>query len=855
MSIYMQQLTNGWQVCATWENECLLAQPLVRGGENLRSITPWIPARVPGTVQDDALAAGLLPDPFRERNSLACEWTAHRDWVYRRHFPIGSLPQGHSFRLCFRGIDDACVVYWDGRPLMRHEGPNEAFCTYIPNPGDTAREHWLHILVHSAPKEVGQLGRTTETHTRKMRFPYKWDFSTCLIPLGIWRPVTLEASRDGWFIDRPVVRTQYDWVSRSGHVGLETRLQLHPETDPPSSPIQPALTIEAPDQKERTEQKQHALSPGRFTFEHSLSRPELWFPHSIGASPLYRLELCCPAEEGNPLAGPWTPWHFQAELGFHNTTLEPNPGASDDALPYTVVVHQRPLPVCGANWVPADQFPGRVTPRRLDALLSMAQQAGINMVRVWGGGGMEQDAFYRTCSRLGILVWHDFFLSSSGIDNEPPRSKATLAALASEAEAVVREVSQHPCLALWCGGNELMDCGTFTPCTTQASPAIQLLEKVVSNLDPNRPFLPTTSSGPNFGLSLEALDGHQRLDDAHGPWTFQGPKDHFQLYNRSTALLHSEFGVEGPPELETLLEITTEANLWPPDATNPIWDFHAAWWNNRDRVEAVFGETASLSDYLVRAWHLQFAGLRYAAEANRRRRPHCSGSIIWQLNEPWPNACCTNLVDYYLRPKPGLYALKQAFAPVVASARLSAWYGTKPGQLPEISLYHDRFPDSPIPNHRLIATLFDLYGECLLSTELDLESHPTQQPIPFQCAATLPSSVCILRLQLPACGFVNDYLIGTAGPPPLSPLAGFDQADVHQEPQASGRFLLTNRSAIAAVGLHLSLPSRTPASPWPLLSDNHFCLLPGESRMISAAVTTEDNLHIQGLNLLPSNHE
>src|SRR5690606_31852255 len=124
---------------------------------------------------------------------------------------------------------------------------------------------------------------------------------------------------------------------------------------------------------------------------------------------------------------------------------------------------------------------GRVTPRRLDALLSMAQQAGINLVRVWGGGGMEQDAFYRTCSRLGILVWHDFFLSSSGIDNEPPRSKATLAALASEAEAVVREVSQLPCLALWCGGNELMDCGTFTPCTTQASPAIRLLEQVVSN--------------------------------------------------------------------------------------------------------------------------------------------------------------------------------------------------------------------------------------------------------------------------------------------------------------------------------------------------------------------------------------
>ena len=78
-------------------------------------------------------------------------------------------------------------------------------------------------------------------------------------------------------------------------------------------------------------------------------------------------------------------------------------------------------------------------------------------------------------------------------------------------------------------------------------------------------------------------------------------------------------------------------------------------------VEECFGPIESLDKLSQASQYIQFEGLRYAMECQIRRAPRHSGSLPWQLNEPYPNACCTNLVDYYGEAKPGYYAMKTAY--------------------------------------------------------------------------------------------------------------------------------------------------------------------------------------------------
>jgi beta-mannosidase len=49
--------------------------------------------------------------------------------------------------------------------------------------------------------------------------------------------------------------------------------------------------------------------------------------------------------------------------------------------------------------------------------------------------------------------------------------------------------------------------------------------------------------------------------------------------------------------------------------------------------------------------------------------PYASGSMVWQVNEPWPNCDCTNLVDYFGNPKMAYYWIKAAFSDSDVSLR------------------------------------------------------------------------------------------------------------------------------------------------------------------------------------------
>ena len=78
---------------------------------------------------------------------------------------------------------------------------------------------------------------------------------------------------------------------------------------------------------------------------------------------------------------------------------------------FKVRVNGRDITAMGANWIPADAIPSRITRRVVRDLLESAVAANMNMIRVWGGGQYEPDYFYELCDELGLMVWQDFMFS------------------------------------------------------------------------------------------------------------------------------------------------------------------------------------------------------------------------------------------------------------------------------------------------------------------------------------------------------------------------------------------------------------------------------------------------------------
>jgi hypothetical protein len=330
--------------------------------------------------------------------------------------------------------------------------------------------------------------------------------------------------------------------------------------------------------------------------------------------------------------GIWRPVELLDELPAERAAARPRVELRDD---YTLLVDGEPTVIKGWNWCPVDPLYGVPRPEKVRRLLELAAAAHVNLLRVWGGGLLESDEFYEHCDRLGILVWQEFSQSSSGIESVPSDDPEFIERLVSDARAEVLRLRRQPALAIWCGGNELDG--------DDATPALAALREVVQELDPGRAWLATSPLG----------------QDVHGPWEHQGLRRHYEHYDSLTHDLHSEFGVEGMTNRAALEALIPEAERWPADRSNPVYEHLGAWWNNAPFVQDAFGGRIEDVETMRRAsqW-LQYDGLRYAVEANLRRG---AGTIPWQFNESYPNAWCTAAVDWHGEPKPAYYGVKRAY--------------------------------------------------------------------------------------------------------------------------------------------------------------------------------------------------
>ena len=612
---------------------------------------PPIPAIVPGAVQEDLLRADWISDWNVGLDSWQCEWVEHRNWEYRRLVEIPETWEGKRILLQAKGLDYAGHVAVDGHMVAGFSGmmvPHSIDLTDALEPGKT---HWLSIVFQQAPPEQGQIGYTSRSQWFKARFAYRWDWCPRMVPLGIWDQIGLRAVGP-LSLERCLPTTDYDADRGLGR--LAVRLDVRSE-----EPISASCRVKVTDDERVVADSVLPCAFGQGASETLLSLPqdlevEAWWPNGMGERPLYDLEVSLLDATGQA-ADVWN-----GRVGFKQVTWQHCEGAPKNAEPWICAVNGKPLFLCGVNWTPIRMTYGTVTEDMYRERLALYADAGMTLLRVWGGAFLEKDCFYRLCDEMGLMVWQEFPLSSSGVDNCPPDDATALQTLATIADSFVWRRGGQASLLVWSGGNELFRLDGV-PVDT-GHPAIAMMAGTCARLTPEVRFVNTSPSGPSFGYSPERA-GQGLHHDIHGPWQITGTLDDWRAHwDAHDAMLISEVGAPSCAALDLLEAYRGDLDLWPPTINNPLWHLRQPWWLQWDRIAPAEGfrvDEPEMARYVEVSQMEQAEALGYLVASAKGRFPACGGVMIWMGHDCFPCLANTSIVDYWGRAKPALKAIKQ----------------------------------------------------------------------------------------------------------------------------------------------------------------------------------------------------
>jgi beta-mannosidase len=626
-------------------------------------------AEVPGCVHTDLMAAGVIPDPYRDGNEAALRWMYDIDWRYATVLDPNAVPlqapaAGERVDLVFDGIDTVATVRLGNGPdrveLGRTYNMHRSYRFDISQ-RLTGRSVELEVDLHSATAyaeaQRERLGDRPSpfpapyNFIRKMACSFGWDWGPDLRTAGLWKPVRLER----WSVARLARVMPVVTLDAAGTGRVELRIDL--ERLDSEAPLTLACEILG----QRVESTVDAGGTAT-TLVVSVPDAPVWWPVGYGEQPLADLTLTL-STAGQEFD------RWQRRLGFR--TVELNTARDDVGTAFILSINGQPVFVKGVNWIPDDHFLTRITTERLERRLDQALAANVNLIRIWGGGIFECDDFYRACDERGLLVWQDFLLACAAYPEESP--------LWEEIEAEAREnvvrLAPHPSLVLFNGGNENLWGHAdwhwqerLNGRTWGAKYAYELFPKILAELDPTRPYSENSPYSPNS--DLEPIHPNDPDHGTHHQWDVWNRID-YTGYRSEIPRFCSEFGFQAPPAWRTLTDWVHSVDGGPLDAVrDPKNDanflLHQKADDGNGKLDRGLAAHMGVPDNFA-DWHWatqlnQARAVTYAIDHYRRWWPRTAGAIVWQLNDCWPVTSWA-AIDFEERPKPLWYAIRRAFAP------------------------------------------------------------------------------------------------------------------------------------------------------------------------------------------------
>ncbi len=629
------------------------------GGDwHFRCVTPgcpnarwaeWHRATVPGVVHTDLLSNGLIPEPFYADNERVIQPVHEQDWQYRREFDC-SGGEGPVTLVC-EGLDTVAEVRLNGNLVGQSEsmflvyrwdvtrflqrGRNTLEVTFRSplRAAEAYRERYG--LLRSMHKEYDE----PRLYIRKAQYAFGWDWGPAFPTVGIWRPIYLEVT------NRPALTDVWAKVLRADE--KEARLAVSVELNGNTKGLQLQVALWRSGTK--VAETRVAAEPDAVTCELNVTNPDLWWPNGYGAPALYDLVVRL-VGNGEVVD------ERRVRVGLRTVQLVLQ---RDGAPAFAFKVNGREIFAKGADWIPADSFLPRVGRAKLETLLRYARDAHMNMLRVWGGGIYEDDAFYDLCDELGLLVWQDFAFACGVY----PEDAHFLDLVRAEVEQNVRRLRNHPSVALWCGNNEcewIWRRETQEPVEHMPGYRIfhDLIPEWLSQLDDSRPYWPTSPWGDPDDPDSETT-GNRHQWDIWSRWV------DYREVKRDHSLFVTEFGFQGPANRQTLEQVLPEEERWP---QSRLFEFHNKQVEGTERLfRFLAGHLKVETDFgrFIHAAQLnQALALKTCVEHWRSGWPRTAGVLIWQLNDCWPVTSWA-LIDSNLIPKAAYYWARRFFSPIL----------------------------------------------------------------------------------------------------------------------------------------------------------------------------------------------
>lgn len=659
-------ISGGWSLiegCKT------ISQPVL---DRTCDLSEWYNATVPGTVLTTLVEQGIYPDPYVGLNNMAIPDTLCRmDWWYRTEFGVPDEVSGRPARLIFNGINYRAQVWLNSRFLGTISG---AFVRGVFEVGELLRPSGNILAVRILPPDnpgipqeqtmadFGPNGGMLCLDGPTFFASEGWDWMPAVRDrnIGIWQDVRLRFESS---VAIETVRVQTDLLlpdTTLARLSVRTRLtnRLHIPQQIMLNVRTEGVNISKRVSLDAQETREIVLRPEEYPAL-TLHNPRLWWPNGYGQQPLYELqvgvrdrngeasrksvrfgvremsyELMVDTPENANVRIHYSPTDLPAEAlrtllanddrsrkiisgSPHTTipklTLWPESGIleteKDASNPYLVLRVNGVRVFCkGGNWGMDDALK-RVSRERLEPYVRLHKEENFNMIRNWNGQCTEE-ALYELCDEYGILVWNDFFMSTEWWNLPPADSRLFLRNTAD----VIERFANHPCIALWCSGNE-----TYAP-----APLEEGLKRQIAELDGTRHY-----------------QGNSRYHNLmpSGPWCYM--RDYGQYYNSLAGGFNTELGAPSMPTYETLCKFIKPGDLWP---MNDVWAYHDAlftgwigWKEYCEDIDAFGAEPCrDAEEFCRRAQVFNYNAHRVMFEAwNGRMWENTSGLLYWMSHPAW----------------------------------------------------------------------------------------------------------------------------------------------------------------------------------------------------------------------------